>query len=552
MPTISFSLEYLQRLTPVTPQQLVQQAFDYGLEATLHPHTLEVEVTADRPDLLAAEGFARAVNIYNGSMRAASQIPQGSRPAALEDSGRVVRVDPSVRSLRPFIGALVVEQVNFGQAGLDALIQFQEKVTQTFGRHRKKIAVGVYDLSAITGTIEYTTAHKDALSFVPIHSDSALTAREILTQHPTGKLYAHTLPEGDFVPVLRDATGQVLSMPPIINANGVGNVTPQAQSLFIDVTGTSAKAVTEVVNILAHNFLDCGAQVKTVTIESSDGNPDGKSVTPDLQARAIAFSARFLNEMVGTNIAKKDLHTYLSRMGLETTGTSFILVPTYRTDILSQIDIAGDLMVAVGLDNLKADLGVIRFHTGTPDPLKELSYTVGNWAQRMGLMEVKSFILTDPEMLALFSPHAIQTENAKSRTYSAARTTLQAGLLEILSHNISAPKPLNLYEIGEVLQGSETGEVYETLCWSFASLDSRASFATAKSYIQTLLNALKIPYELTDCQEPRYISHRAAAVQINGRTIGHFGEIHPNILQYFSFPEPVCSGELDCRGLNLI
>lgn len=540
MPTVSFSLEYLQRLTTVTPLQLEQQAFNYGLEATLHPHTLEVEVTADRPDLLAAEGFARAVNIYNGNGR--------SLPTTLEDSGRVVRVDPLVRSLRPFIGALVVEQVDFGQAGLDALIQFQEKVTRTFGRHRKKIAVGVYDLSAITGTIEYTIAHKDTLSFVPIHGDSALTAREILTQHPTGKLYAHTLPEGDFVPVLRDSTGQVLSMPPIINANGVGNVTPQAHSLFIDVTGTSAKAVTEVVNILAHNFLDCGARVKTVTIESTDG----QRITPDLQPRAIAFSARFLNEMVGTNIAKKDLHTYLSRMGLETTGTNIILVPTYRTDIFSQIDIAGDLMVAVGLDNLKADLGVIRFHTGTADPLKELSHTVGDWAQRMGLMEVKSFILTDPEMLTLFSPNAIQTENAKSRSYSAARTTLQAGLLEILSHNISAPKPLNLYEIGEVLQGSETGEVYETLCWSFASLDSRASFATAKSYIQTLLKALKIPYELVDCQETRYISHRAAAVQVNGRTIGHFGEINPNILQYFSFPEPVCSGELDCRGLNLI
>ncbi|NJR41079.1 MAG: phenylalanine--tRNA ligase subunit beta [Leptolyngbyaceae cyanobacterium CSU_1_4] len=436
MPTISFSLEYLQRLTPVTPQQLEQQAFNYGLEATLHPHTLEVEVTADRPDLLAAEGFARAVNIYNGSER--------SLPEALEDSGRIVRVDASVRSLRPFIGALIVEQVELGEAGLEALIQFQEKITQTFGRHRKKIAVGVYDLSAITGTLEYTAAHKDALSFIPIHSNAALTAREILAHHPTGKLYAHTLPEGDFVPVLRDSTNQVLSMPPIINANGVGNVTSQARSLFIDVTGTSAKAVTEVVNILAHNFLDCGAQVKTVTIESADGN----KVTPDLQPKAIAFSARFLNEMIGTNIAKKDLHTYLSRMGLETTGTNVILVPTYRTDIFSQIDIAGDLMVAVGLDQLKADLGVIRFHTGTADSLKDLSHTVGDWAQRMGLMEVKSFILTDPEILTLFSPHAIQTENAKSRSYSAARTTLQAGLLEILSHNISAPKPLNLYEIG--------------------------------------------------------------------------------------------------------
>jgi phenylalanyl-tRNA synthetase beta chain len=537
MPTITFSLPYLQSLTPVTPQQFEQQAFDYGLEATLQGDTLEVEVTAERPDLLAAEGFARALNIYNGGTR--------SLPTHLEESGRVVVVDPQVRSLRPFIAALVIEQADLSQGGLEALIQFQDKVTHTFGRQRRKIAVGVYDLAAIAGTVTYTIAPKDTLSFVPLNSNKSMTAREILANHPSGKLYAHTLPESEFVPVLQDGNGQVLSMPPIINAEGIGNVTADVTSLFIDVTGTSSRAVAEVVNILAHNFLDVGAQVKTVTIEATEG----QSVTPDLQPRAIGFSARFLNEMVGTNIAKKDLGLYLSRMDLQTTGTDMILVPTYRTDILSQIDLAGDLLVAVGIDNLRADLGVIRFHTGAADPLKEFSYQVGDWAQRMGLMEVKSFVLTDPELLDLFSGDAVLTENAKSRTYSSVRTTLQTGLLEILSRNISAPKPLSLYEIGEVLQLSET-DVYETVYWSFASLDSRASFATAKSYVQTLLKSLKIGYELVECDDRRYIPDRAASVIINGQTVGHFGEIHPAILQHFSFPEPVCSGELDC-GLLL-
>jgi phenylalanyl-tRNA synthetase beta chain len=154
-------------------------------------------------------------------------------------------------------------------------------------------------------------------------------------------------------------------------------------------------------------------------------------------------------------------------------------------------------------------------------------------------------VLSDPEVLEMFSGQAVLTENARSRTYSAVRTTLQTGLLEILSHNISAPKPLNLYEIGEILQLSDEG-VYETMGWSFASLDSRASFATAKSYVQTLLKSLKIHYELVECGDRRYIPHRAASVMVNGQTVGHFGEIHPQILQRFSFPEPVCSGELDC------
>lgn len=539
MPTVTFPLEYLKRLTDTSPQQLEQQAFDYGLEATLSDETLEVEVTAERPDLLAAEGFTRAINIYNGKPRTV--------PEQLESSGLTLRVSPEVLPLRPFIAALVVEQVNLKQGGLEALVQFQEKATQTFGRQRKKIAIGVYDLAQIQGDIEYGAVAKTELSFVPLLGDRPMTAQEILTNHPSGLLYGHTLPESDRVPVLKDSAGTVLSLPPIINAQGIGEVTTDTQQLFIDVSGISLRTVQEMVNILAHNFLDTGAVVKTVAIAHSQGN----YTTPSLELRPVPFSAKFLNEMVGTAIPKPDLGNYLRRMDLHPTGTEVVLVPSYRTDIFSEIDIAGDLLVAVGIENLTADQSSLQFYTGRSNPLRAFMFQVGDLAQRMGLMEVKSFVLTDPDLLSEFSSSFIQTENAKSRTYSATRTTLQTGLLDILSRNINAPKPINIYETGEVLRLQPNQKVYETLCWSFASLDARASFATAKAYIQTLLKALQISYDLIECKEPRYIPGRAAIVQVNGQSAGHFGEIHPTLLNAFSFPEPVCSGELDCQILML-
>ena len=101
MPTVAFSLDYLRRLSSTPPELLASQAFDYGLDATLQASTLEVEVTAERPDLLAAEGFTRALNIYNGQQRTV--------PGVLEDSGLKVLVSPQVLPLRPFIAALVVE-----------------------------------------------------------------------------------------------------------------------------------------------------------------------------------------------------------------------------------------------------------------------------------------------------------------------------------------------------------------------------------------------------------------------------------------------------------
>jgi phenylalanyl-tRNA synthetase beta chain len=206
-------------------------------------------------------------------------------------------------------------------------------------------------------------------------------------------------------------------------------------------------------------------------------------------------------------------------------------------------------MVALGIDSFQPEPLTVKFHLGEADLLRQLVFQVGDLAQRMGLMEVKSYILTDPEILDLFSTDYIQTGNAKTRTYSTTRPTLQAGLLEILSRNINAPKPINIYETGEVLTLQPGGTIAESHNWGFASLDARASFSTAKAYVQTMLKALTISYELVECDAPHYIPGRAAAVLIGGQPAGQFGEIHPRVLAHFSFPEPVCAGELDCRYL---
>jgi phenylalanyl-tRNA synthetase beta chain len=538
MPTVTFPLPYLQRLTATPPQQLVTQAFEYGLEATLKDDCLEVEVTAERPDLLAAEGFTRAINIYNGVPRAV--------PVQLQASGRRVTVAPPVQSLRPHIAALVVEHAHLQDGGLEVLIQFQEKVTQTFGRQRKKIAIGVYDLDQITGDLDYTARPQAQVSFIPLGSDRPMTALQILQDHPAGKLYGHTLPESDRVPVLQDASGTILSMPPIINAVDIGEVTAHSRNLFIDVTGVLPQTVLETVNILAHNFLDTGARVKTVEIIT----PEGTTITPSLGRYPVTFSAKYLNEIMGTAIPKHSLGRVLSRMDLDVTGTDIVHVPTYRTDIFSEVDLAGDLLVALGIESLQAEPLAVKFQLGDAAPLRQFVFQVGDLAQRMGLMEVKSYILTNPDILSLFSTDYVQTDNAKSRTFSTTRTTLQAGLLEILSRNINAPKPINIYETGEVLRRLPDGSITESHNWGFASLDARASFSTAKAYMQTLLKALEVTYELGTCDEPYYIPGRAATVRIAGQSAGQFGEIHPRVLAHFSFPEPVCAGELDCRRLQ--
>ncbi|MEB3288668.1 MAG: phenylalanine--tRNA ligase subunit beta [Leptolyngbya sp.] len=537
MPTVTFPLSYLQRLTHTPLAQLEALAFNYGLEVTWRDQDLEVDVTAERPDLLAAEGFIRAMNIYGGQ-------PRGV-PETLIESGFRVTVEPAVLGLRPYLAALVVRQANLQDDGLAVLMQFQEKVTQTFGRQRKKIAIGVYDLERITGDLTYTARPAADLRFVPLGATKPMTAADLLAHHPAGQLYGSTLPSPDVVPVLQDAQGQILSVPPIINGAGVGDISAHTRHLLIDVTGIVPQTVQETANILAHNFLDTGAEVQTVTVVT----PEGSQMTPSLARRVVPFSARFLNEIMGSAIPKANLGQVLARMDLTVSGTHDCYVPTYRTDLLSQVDLAGDLMVALGLDQIQAEPLSVKFHLGQADDQRRFGFWVGALSQRLGLMEVKSHVLTDPSLVSLFSDHYLQTSNAKSRIHSAARTTLQLGLLEVLSRNIQAPKPINLYETGEVIHLTATGQGEESQVWGFASLDARASFSAAKAYVQTLLRALDLSYTLTAGDRPYYIPGRSAQVQVAGEVIGEFGELHPRLLNQFSFPDPIAMGEINLTRL---
>jgi phenylalanyl-tRNA synthetase beta chain len=256
---------------------------------------------------------------------------------------------------------------------------------------------------------------------------------------------------------------------------------------------------------------------------------------------------------MGTAIPKHNLGRVLSRMDLDVTGTDLVHVPTYRTDIFSEVDIAGDLMVALGIDSLQAEPLAVKFHMGDADPLRQFVFRVGDLAQRMGLMEVKSYILTDPDILTLFADNYMQAGNAKSRTFSSTRTTLQAGF---------AGYPLPQYQCSQAHQHlrnrrsasskRQMAPMDEGYYWGFASLDARASFTTAKAYMQTMLKALGITYDLAPCDAAYYIAGRAATVLVQGQPVGQFGEIHPAVLHHFSFPEPVCAGEIDCRQLASI
>ncbi|MEM1891576.1 MAG: phenylalanine--tRNA ligase subunit beta, partial [Nitrososphaerota archaeon] len=172
---------------------------------------VKVEYNPNRPDFSSPAGLARAIKgilgIETGVPRFRTLPPK-----------TFVKVDKSVKAVRPWVVAAYVEGLNLSAEDIEELIAMQEDLHWVVGRNRRKVAIGLHNASAIKPPIIYKAVKGDEISFVPLKSFRRMTPQEIVEQHEVGRKYGHIVAGTGLFPVIMDSRGEVLSLPPIINA----------------------------------------------------------------------------------------------------------------------------------------------------------------------------------------------------------------------------------------------------------------------------------------------------------------------------------------------
>ncbi|MDH5443605.1 MAG: phenylalanine--tRNA ligase subunit beta, partial [Hadesarchaea archaeon] len=239
MPSITVSYRDLYKLVGkrIESKQLCERLGMLGIEAEAAGDELKLEITHNRPDLLSPEGVARALKGFLG-------VETGLPLYKLSASEVTVEVDQSVDAIRPFIAAGVVTNVKLTDEIVASLMQVQEKLHASLCRNRRRGSIGVYDLDTIQPPVHYTTTLPDGIRFVPLEFARELTPAHILREHPKGIEYGSIMQEWPRYPLLIDAQGVVLSMPPIINSEST-RVTSTTKRLFIDVTGEDERVANQ-------------------------------------------------------------------------------------------------------------------------------------------------------------------------------------------------------------------------------------------------------------------------------------------------------------------
>ena len=301
-----------------------------------------VEIFPNRPDMLSVQGLARAFSSFIGNKT-------GLRQYKVHKSNEKMIVEKSVASVRPYTACAIVKGLNFDDEKIKEVIDIQEKLHITYGRNRKKVAIGIYPFEKIKTPIRFMAKDPKEIIFQPLEFPRKINALQVLKQHPAGRDYGHLLEGKQKFPVFIDANDEVLSVPPIINSHKTGKISEKTKDVFIECSGFDFEIMKKCLNMIVCALSEMGGNI--YSMEVIYGNK--KFTTPDLRHEATKVDVNYINKLLGLNLKETEIKKLLERMGYGYKNKK-ALIPAYRTDILHQVDLAEDIAIAHGYDNFKA------------------------------------------------------------------------------------------------------------------------------------------------------------------------------------------------------
>lgn len=516
----------------------------------------------NRPDLWSTNGVARQLRLHNGGTTV-DYSKFLSREGDLKDSRNLtVTVDPELKDIRPYMVAFMIEGKAIDEPMLLDIIQTQEKLAWNFGRKRKSLSMGLYRASQIKWPVHYKAVDPDNTSFIPLTFEKPLTCRQILTEHPKGKDYGWIIENFKKFPLLTDDAGEVMSMAPVINSATLGAVQVGDKDLMVELTGDNMANLLLAANIVACDFADCGYTIHPIRVDHPYDTGFGKSVCAPFYFQQPAKAVlKNVNKLLGSDFSKEQVVKALEVMGNKVEAkdadgdVEFTVYPApYRNDFLHEVDIIEDVMIGIGLDNFKP-AKPNDFTIGRLMPLTLFSRQAKNIMVGLGYQEMifnylgskKDYI----ERMGIDDSKIIEVSNPMSENYQFVRPSIIPSLLRAESGSANAIFPHKIFEIGKVayLCDEENTGTRTRQSLGFMTASSNANFNSAASEVSSLLYFLDHEYKVAESDDPRFIPGRQAAIIINGKQAGIFGEIHPQVLENWSITVPCVAGEIDVEEL---
>lgn len=542
MPTIKINKKEFEKLldTEITGEKLKEEASYLGAHWNpVEGNKWEVEVYPNRPDLLSVEGLARA---YKGFF----ELEIDLRKYKVSKSGEKIEIKDNVKEVRPHIAGAIVKDVELDKRAINGLIQLQEKLHESMGRKRDKVAIGLHDMEEITPGFTYQAVEPEKVSFKPLEYDKEIHLEEILEEHEKGQEYAWILEDKDKYPIITDKNGKILSFPPIIN-NQLTEVDTQTTDIFIDVTGKDKQTVNKVLNIISTALAERNGKVKSVKINGEQ--------TPDLKPKEKELDPEYLREVSGLNLNNKEIIKRLKMMRIgakKKKGKIKVKVPSYRNDIMHEYDLIEEVTIAHRYTNIKPKLPEID-QQGSQKPINEFSEMLSQILKGTNALETHTFALSNKNKLFAKMEKSEQKvaemENSLTEDYTVVRNWMLPDMLETLKRNKHHSYPQSFYEIADIVQARDSeAENQRKLC--YITTGQNKDYTDARKILQVIERDVGIKLNLEKTNKQFAEPGRSAKIKLNNQKIGFVAEISEKVLENWELSKPAAALELDVQKLH--
>ncbi len=284
-------------------------------------------------------------------------------------------------------------------------------------------------------------------------------------------------------------------------------------------------------------------------------------------AKTVAISSAKLASQLGMVVDAQAVTDIFQRLGfrvLEADADGWQLeVPSWRFDIAIPVDLVEEVARIHGYNNLPTTTMTAPMAIAPRaesrldrDALKLLLVD-------RGFREAITYSFVDPELMAILDPQGapIQVANPIASDMSVMRTSLWAGLLHTLKHNLSRQQTrARLFETGlRFVQGEQlrqdaviAGLIYgEREGESWAQARGRVDFFDIKGHVEALLSLTggADEFSFQPAQHPALHPGQCAALYRGERLAGYLGRIHPSVQQQLDLDHPAFLFELEIEVL---
>ena len=295
----------------------------------------------------------------------------------------------------------------------------------------------------------------------------------------------------------------------------------------------------------------------------------------EIKPAVIKVTPEVISGRIGITISKEEMVKTLTALefGVEEEGDALVITaPSWRNDVTCNADISEEIARIHGLDHIESHMPVLGMAQGRQFVVEDVKDSIQDYMVAVGMNEVMTYSFINQsafDKLQLAADdsrrNAIELLNPITDEFRVMRTTMAPSVLNAAAYNLARQhNKVAIFEVGRVylpkeLPLKEQATEKSMLCavisgkcndLNWCTCRDNVDFYDMKGVVEGLMAKLMLnDYKLVHYAVPYLHPGKSCAVEVDGKIIGWFGELHPLAQEAFGLPQEAYILEMEVEPL---